>query len=172
MGKGGAILGLIGILIGAGGLVLGYMAWSSLNTIQTEIENYENIDTWYITDNDVFEVTPAYTLLELSNLTITFELTSNASVYMSFTCRAHIYPVLGYSLVYFYYKVDGVRLDQPSTSVGNFRGGSTTDYFSVNLQHFIENIAAGSHNVTMEVSTENFVNKISKMTLFVQSFTP
>ena len=45
MGKGGVVLGLIGILIGAGGLVFGFIAWSSLNTIQTQIGDTENIDT-------------------------------------------------------------------------------------------------------------------------------
>ena len=33
MGKGGTVLGLIGIIVGAGGLVFGYMSWSSMNRI-------------------------------------------------------------------------------------------------------------------------------------------
>ena len=166
MGKSGAILGLIGIIIGAGGLVLGYIAWSSLDTIQSG-----NINSWYDREYDTFTVTPAFTVLEVSDLSVSFELSSSASVFLSFTCRAIIYTISGNSQVFFMFKVDGVRLDNPTTNVGNNLGASSTHYYSVNLQHLIENMAAGSHNVTMEVSTQNPANEISEMTLMVQSIT-
>ena len=172
MGKGGVVLGLIGILIGAGGLVFGFIAWSSLNTIQTQIGDTGNVDTWYVTDYTTFPVSPAATVLELTNLTISFELTSAASVYMSFTCQTKISdPGSGTYSVFFLFKVDGVRLDNPVAQVGSTNSGSSTDYFSVNLQHSIENMIAGSHNVTVEVSSGTDVNEISEMTLFVQSTT-
>ncbi len=170
MGKGGVVLGLIGILIGAGGLVFGYIAWSSLNTIQNSIGDGENIETWTATDYTTFPVSPAATVLELTNLTISFELTSAASVYMSFTCNAVISPG-GTSSVFCLFKVDGVTLTEPMTQVGNTNGGSTTDYFSVSLQHFIENMIAGNHNITVLVSSGTSVNSISDMVLFVQSST-
>jgi hypothetical protein len=171
MGKGGAVLGIIGILLGAGGLVFGFIAWSSLNTIQTQGGSGENIDTWYVTDYSTFLVSPAATVIELSNLTIAFELTSTASVYMSFTCQAEIFPAGGTYSVFFFFKVDGVRLDNPVAQVGSTNGASSTDYFSVSLQHSIENMLAGSHNVTVEVSSGTAVNELSEMTLFVQSST-
>ncbi|MFW9901895.1 MAG: hypothetical protein ACFFDY_11545 [Candidatus Thorarchaeota archaeon] len=169
MGKGGVVLGLIGILIGAGGLVFGFIAWSSLNTIQTQID--ENIETWYTIDNSTYNVAPAATVLELINNTISFELTSTASVYMSFTCKAEIFPSGGTSSVFFFFKVDGVILTSPMTEVGNLNGGSTEDYFAVHIQHFIESMTAGSHNITVLVSSGIDLNYISEKTLFVQSST-
>ena len=169
MGKAGTVLGLIGILLGAGGLVFGFIAWSSL---QTQVGNGENIDTWYTIDNTTFTVSPAVTVLELVNNTISFELTSTASVYMSFTCSAVIFPSGIISSIFFFFKVDGEYLDNVlKTEVGSNNGGSTEDYFSVHLQHFIENMNAGSHNITVCVSSGTDVNKISDKMLFVQSFT-
>ena len=168
MEKGGVVLGLIGILIGAGGLVFGVIAWSSLSTIETQIEN---VDTWYKNDNTTFAVSPAATVLELTNLTISFELTSAASVYMSFTCMAEIFPLGGTSSVFFFFKIDGVLFTSPVINVGNINSGSTREYFSVSLQHYIEDMNAGIHNVTPQVSSATDVNFISEMTLFVQSST-
>jgi hypothetical protein len=169
MGKGGIVLGLIGILIGAGGLVFGFIAWSSLNTIQ--IGDDENIETWYTIDNSTYNVAPAATVLELVNNTISFDLTSTASVYMSFTCKAEIITLGGTSSVFFFFKVDGVNVISPMTEVGNLNGGSTEDYFSVNIQHFIESMTAGSHNITVCVSSGTDLNYISQKTLYVQSTT-
>jgi hypothetical protein len=56
------------------------------------------------------------------------------------------------------------------TEVGNLNGGSTEDYFAVNIQHFIESMSAGSHNITVLVSSGTNVNKIFEKTFFVQSF--
>lgn len=167
MGKGGTVLGLIGIIIGAGGLVFGYMAWSSIDTSQT---NLVGNDAWYSIKSGPFTVTPAYTVIELSILNVSFELDYIASIYLSFTCRAEINPGVSYSSIFFFFKVDDVDIINPSSRVGNNQGGSTSDYFSVNLQHFIENMAAGSHNVTLEVSTESAGGLLREMTLFVQSF--
>ena len=163
MGKGGVVLGLIGILIGAGGLGFGFFNWIMLQT------NAENNETWYKSDNTTFAVSPAATVLELTNLTISFELTSTASVYMSFSCVAEIFPLGGTSTIFFFYKVDGVVLTNPTAVVGNVNAGSLRGYFSVNLQHYIENMSPGMHNVTPQVSSGTDINLISEMSLFVQS---
>jgi len=169
MGKGGAILGLIGILIGAGGLTMGFIAWSSMITMQTEL----NINNALYSKNDgPYTVTPAFTVLEIPNLNITFELSSIASVYLSFTCYAEITTSSGTSSVFFFFSVDGVDLPSPVNRVGNFQGGSTEDYFSVNLQHLIVNMAAGSHNVSIQVSSESIANVLTYMTLYIQTFAP
>ena len=171
MGKGGAILGLIGILIGAGGLALGYIAWSSMTTMQTQIDSFENSNNAFYTQNDgSYAVTPEHTVLEIPNLNITFELSTIASVYLSFTCNAEITTDSSYSRLFFFFSVDGVDVSSPITSVGNFNGGSTNDYFSVNLQHLIENMAAGSHNVSVRVSADGTANVLEYMTLHIQTF--
>jgi len=169
MGKGGTILALIGILIGAGGLTFGLIAWSSTTTIQTDL----NLNNALYSKNDgPFIVTPAATVLEIPNLNVSFDLSSITTVYLSFTCLASIAATPGYSSVFFMFAVDGVLLSSPTTRVGNFQGGSSIDYFSVNLQHVIENMATGSHNVTIRVSSEVTGNVITQMTLYFQSFAP
>ncbi len=192
MGKGAIVLALIGIIIGAGGLIFGFIAWNSMNTmektignfedtitlLQDELEDLENMTysspnkTWYSEYEDVFTISPATTVLELSVLNVTFELNSSSSIYLSFTGVAEVYPISGYSRSFFFFKVDGENILNPKSVVGSLNGGSQRDYFSVNLQHFINNMVAGSHNVTLSVSSTNALNTVSDMTLFVQSFTP
>jgi len=173
MGKGGTILGLIGILIGAGGFALGFIAWSSMTTMQTQLDSFENLNNALYTKNDgPYTITPATTVLEIPNLNITFELSSNASVHLSFTCHAEITPSSVYSSVWFFFSVDGVDLLSPKNRVGNFQGGSSEEYFSVNLQHVIENMAVGSHNVSIKVSSESTANVLTFMTLYIQTFAP
>jgi hypothetical protein len=167
MGKGSAILGIIGILIGAGGLVFGFLAWDSVRKIQT---NQKVNEVWYAENNGPFTVTPAFTVIELSFLNITFELDSESSVYFSFTCWAEITPDVSYSSIFFFFRMDGANIVNPFTRVGNNQGGSSNDYFSVSLQHFIENLVAGSHNITLGVSTESAGGILTDMTLFVQSY--
>lgn len=169
MGKAGTVLGLIGILIGAGGLTIGFIAWSSMITMQTEL-NLNN--EYYSIYDGPYTVSPAFTVLEIPNLNITFVLNQISRVYLSFTCQAEITPSSGTSSVFFFFKIDGVDLLSPVSRVGNFQGGSTEDYFSVNLQHLIENMAAGSHNVSLGVSSESTANILTSMTLFIQTFAP
>jgi hypothetical protein len=167
--KGGTILGLIGILIGAGGFTIGFIAWSSTTTIQTEL----NINNALYSKNDgPYNVAPAAVVLEIPNLNITFDLSSISTIYLSFTCIAAITSAPSFSSVFFIFAVDGVLLSSPTTRVGTYQGGSTTDYFAVNLQHLIENMAAGSHNVTVRVSSEVTTNILTQMTLYFQSFAP
>jgi hypothetical protein len=169
MGKGGIILGLIGILIGAGGLTFGLIAWNSTTTIQTE---FELNDAQYSKNDVTFFVNPAATVLEIPNFNVTFELSSITTIYLSFTCIASVTSAGSFSSVYFMFAVDGVLLTSPITRVGNFQGGSTTVYFSVSMQHLIENMVAGSHTVTVRVSSEVSTNSITQMTLYFQSFAP
>jgi hypothetical protein len=166
MGKGAIVLGLIGLLIGAGGLTFGIIAWSTINT-EMNINN-----SWYDENNGPFSITPPFTVLEIPNLNVTFDLNRPASVYLSFTCHALITAASGYSTAFFYFAIDGVLLTSPSNRVGTFQGGSTNDYYSVTLQHLIEVMAAGSHNITVRVSTDNTGNVLTYMTLYVHTFTP
>lgn len=42
MGKSGPVLGLIGIILGAGGLGFGYIIWSGQATIKTNVTDTQN----------------------------------------------------------------------------------------------------------------------------------
>jgi len=144
-----------------------------MTTMQAQLDSFENpINTYYTKLNGVLTVTPAFAVLEIPTLNITFDLSGISSVYLSFTCQAEITAVAGTSSVWFFFAVDGEDVLSPVNRVGNTNGGSTKDFFSVNLQHVIENMTAGIHNVTVRVSSESTVNTLSSMTLYVQTFTP
>ena len=166
MGKGGTVLGLIGILIGASGLSFGVIAWSIINT-ETNLNN-----SWYEQDDGPYTITPPFTVVEIPNFNVTFELSGPASVYLSFTCQATTIATSGYSTAFFYFGIDGVLLNSPSKRVGTFLGGSTNDIYSVSLQHLIEDMAAGSHIITIRVSTDYTGNFLTYMTLYVHTFAP
>jgi len=164
MGKAGPVLGLIGILLGAGGLIFGFINLSS----NQSIENLTN--TLYDENDGPFSINPAFTVLEIPNLNVSFTLGTPASAYLSFTCHASITASTGHSSAFVFFAIDGVNFDTIHNRVGTFQGGSTTDYYSVNLQYLIKNLAAGSHNVTIRVSSDNTGNFLSDMTLYVQTF--
>ncbi len=168
LGKGGTVLGIIGILIGASGLIFGIWIWSSgLNNT--------NLNKVYYSENDgPFSITPETTILEIPNLNVSFSLGSVVSVYLSFTCHASIAATTGLTNAFFFFAIDGVNFETIYNRVGTQNGGSTTIYyFAVHLQHVIENMAAGSHNVTVKVSKDHaFDCELSKMTLCAQSFIP
>jgi hypothetical protein len=166
MGKGGTVLEIIAILIGAGGLTFCLISWTSVQ----KINNLSNV--LYSKNDGPYTINPAFTVLEVPNLNVSFDLSAPASVYLSFNCRASITAASGYSTAFFFFAIDGDLVNSPASRVGNYQGGSTNDYYSVSLQHLIESMVAGYHNVTVRVSSENTVNVLTYMTLYVQTFAP
>jgi len=167
MGKGGSILGIIGILLGAGGLGFGFMAWSTQNSMQA---NLAAQDIWSQYDGDSFTVNPAYTYLEIPNMSIAFDLTATASIHILFTCSEVIFPVPSdYSSISFFFKVDGIRLTAPRVDVGSIDGGSIVDYFSVVFQHFIPSFSPGAHNISVMVFSRVTTNYVRYCSLTIQS---
>jgi len=168
MGKRGSILGIIGILLGAGGLGFGFIAWNNQNTMQANL-NVPAI--WYQYDGDFFTVNPIDTYLQIPNMSIVFDLASTASIHILFVCRAVILPnptdYVGISL---YFSVDGIRLPEPRVDVGSYEGSSTSDYYSVTLQHFIPSFSSGTHNISVMVYSEGTPNSVWYCSLTIQSF--
>jgi len=167
MGKGGSILGIIGILLGAGGLGFGFLAWSSQNSMQA---NFAAQDIWYQYDENTFIVNPPFTYLHIPNMSIVFNLVATASVHVLFTCLAGIFAEpTEYAGITFYFSVDGVRLTQPWVHVGTLEGSSLVDYFSVSLQHFIPSFSSGAHNISVMVYSAETVNYVGVCSLTIQS---
>ena len=167
MGKGGSILGLIGILLGAGGLGFGFIAWNNQNTMQASLAAQ---DIWYQYDGDSFTMNPIDTLLQIPNMSIVFDLATIASIHILFVCRAVISPIpTDYSGISFYFSVDGIWLTEPRVDVGSYEGNSTSDYFSVALQHFIPSFSSGTHNITVMVYSESNPNSVRYCSLTIQS---
>ena len=168
MGKGGIILGIIGILLGAGGLGFGFMAWNTQNNMQASLATQ---DIWSQYDGDSFTVNPAYAYLYIPNMSIVFDLTTTASIHILFTCSAGIYAdPTDYEGLSFYFNVDGVRLTEPRVDVGTYEGNSTVDFYSVALQHFIPSFSIGTHNISVMVFSEDHTHYLRFSSLTIQSF--
>jgi len=100
-GKGGAVLGLIGMLIGAGGLVFGYIAWSSLTTLennndamQTRLDYLENQTATtsekpkiYVATYDDIVYLDFGTIKYIPQLNVTYNTTAGDSVLIEYTCQ-------------------------------------------------------------------------------------
>jgi len=167
MGKAGSILGLIGILLGAGGLGFGFIVWNIQNSRQV---NLAEQDIWYIYDQNTFTVNPAFSYLHIPDMSIVFDLAATASVHILFTCLAGIFAEpTEYAGITFYFSVDGVRLTQPWVHVGTLEGSSLVDYFSVSLQHFIPSFSSGAHNISVMVYSAETVNYVGVCSLTIQS---
>ena len=168
MGKGGTIIGIIGILLGAGGLGFGFIAWNNQNSMQA---NLAAQDIWYQYDGDFFIGNPIDTYLQIPNMSIVFDLATTASIHILFMCKAIISPIpTDYSGMSFYFNIDGIRLTGPRADIGSYEGTSTTDYYSVALQHFIPSFSSGSHNISVMVYSESNPNSIYFCSLTIQSF--
>ncbi len=115
-------------------------------------ENLAVQDIWAQYDGNSFTANPAYTYLEIPNMSIAFDLATTASIHILFTCSEVIFPVSSvYSGISFFFKVDGIRLTAPRVDVGSYQGSSTVDYFSVVFQHFIPSFSSGTHNISVMV---------------------
>jgi len=167
MGKAGSILGILGILLGAGGLGFGVMAWDLQNSMQA---NLTAQDIWSQYDGDSFTVNPSHTYLQIPNMSIVFDLATTASIHILFMCSVVIFPdPIDYAGITFFFSVDGIRLIEPRVDVGSYEGSSTRDYFSVAFQHFILSISSGTHNITVMVYSEDTTHFVRYCSLTIQS---
>ena len=167
MGKGGSILGIIGILLGAGGLGFGFIAWNTQNSMQASLAAQ---DIWYQYDGDSFTVDPGFAYLHIPNMSIVFDLATTASIHILFTCSAAIYPEpTEFAGISFFFSVDGIRLLEPQVDVGPYEGSSTIDYCSVTLQHFVPSFSSGTHNISVMVFSEDTTQSVRYCSLTIQS---
>ena len=65
MGKGGAVLGLLGMLLGAGGLGFAFIVWNNQNTLETQLTGLAPQDIWYRYYEDIFDVDVQNTYLTI-----------------------------------------------------------------------------------------------------------
>ena len=169
MGKGSAVLGVIALILGAGGLGLGGLAWISVLRIETQVDNFSEQSSWHKYNATTFNCDPA-TYLTFSGLTIEFELGQNESVFFSFTSWAHTEAVTGaWSRIDVYFRVDGIMELAPSANVGSYDGDFTIN-FMIHLQDGRDDLLPGVHNVTVAIRGTSTANYIYKSTLLVQKF--
>jgi hypothetical protein len=167
MGKGSVALGVIALVLAAGGLGLGGLAWISVSTIE-QGDSLSEQNTWYKFSEPAFNCNPTGTYLTFSALTIEFELGQNESVYFSYTGRAHVESVsLDWSRVVVYFRVDGIFQSDPNAVVGMNNVGFMIN-FMLHLQTVKSDLSAGIHNVTVVIWGDSTANYVSQSTLIVQ----
>ncbi len=169
MGKGGVILGLIGILLGAGGLGFGFIIWNTQNNIQTQLTQFAPQDTWHRYYEDIYDVDTTSTYLTIPNMSLSIDLGKRASIHLLFTCQAYTIGTIGRSDVTIYFYIDEIIISNPSARVGTYDGDPTTYYHSVSLQYFIEGWSVGTHNISMFVRSTVDTNSLQYCALTVQS---
>lgn len=170
MGKGSTALGLIGLILAAGGLGLGTLAWISLSRVESQVSNLTEETNWYKYNGTTFNTDPTFTYLTFSGLTIEFELGQNESVYFSFTAWAHIEARAGeWSRILAYFRVDGIMESEPSAEVGYYNGDFTIQ-FMIFFQDLRYDLSPGIHSVTIVIYGDSTANYIWKSSLFVQRF--
>ncbi|NVM36201.1 MAG: hypothetical protein HWN81_11445 [Candidatus Lokiarchaeota archaeon] len=170
MGKGGAVLGLIGILLGAGGLGFAFIIWNTQNNIQSQIIGLTPQNIWYRYYDDTFDVDSPLTYMPIPNMSLSIDLTTQTSIYLLFTCTALITGNLGRSDVIIYYYVDETIISYPVARVGGFAGNYSSYFHSVSLQHMIVGWSVGSHNISMFARSTVDTNDLQYCRLIVQSF--
>jgi hypothetical protein len=170
MGKGSTSLGIIALLLAAGGFGLGGLAWISLSSIQSQMANISEQSTWYKFNATSFNSDPIYTFITFTGLTIQFEIGPNEDVFFSFTSRTHIESVASaWSRIFVYFRVDGIIQSEPIADVGMYDGDFTIHYM-ITLQTVRTDLSAGIHNVTVMIYGESTANYIFQSTLYVQKF--
>ena len=170
MGKSSTVLGVIALILGAGGLGLGGLALISVSRVETQVATFSEQNTWYKYNDTTFRCDPIQTYLTFTGLTIEFELGPNESVYFSFTSRAHTEQAIGaWSKILVLFRVDGISRLNPNAEVGAYNLGLTT-HSMIFLQDVRDDLSPGVHNVTIVIRGDPAANYIWKSSLFVQKF--
>lgn len=168
MGRSVAILGIIGIILGASGLGLGGYMWISLTRVENQVNSISGQTTWYKYNESNFASDPAYTYLPFFGLTIEFELGFNESVYFNFMALAHLEPAAMWSQMYALFRVDGITDTSHYALVGLYNGQTAS--LIITLQHKRFDLSLGEHNITVVIYGTSTGNYIYRSSLFVQRF--
>ncbi len=170
MGKGGVVLGILGLLLGAGGLGFAFIVWNNQNSIRSQLVGVAPQNIWHRYYEDIFDVDLTSTYMTIPNMSISIDLTTKASILLSFTCTALITGNLGRSDVMIYYYIDEVLISNPNARAGGYAGNYSSYFHSVSLDYFSEGWTAGTHNISMYVRSTVDTNSIQYCHLTIQSF--
>ena len=159
MGKGGVVLGILALLLGAGGLGFGLINWMSQS----------KTTFWYDYKEDIF-TPPDLEYVTVPDLFVVIELDANAMIHMLFTASTRILPdPVSFADMLFYFWIDGVRLTDPFTRAGPYQGDATYQYYPVVLQH-AQTLTAGTHNISIVVFSETAGNFMRSSALSVNRY--
>ena len=170
MGKGGAVLGIIGMLLGAGGLGFAFIVWNNQNTIESQLTGLTPQEVWYRFYDDTFYVDIPLNYMAIPNMSISINLATKTSIYLLFTCTALITGNPSISDVHINFYIDGFIISYPLARVGGYAGNNSGYFHSVSLQHLIEGWSVGTHNISMFARSTVDTNLLQYCRLTVQNF--
>lgn len=172
MGKGGVILGLIGLLLGAGGLGLSAYIYMNPPTIPTIDYNVNRPIIFYSYHETEFYPSPAVVYVPITNLSIVFEIGDPVSLHLLFTCSARCYgDAVSYSDMFFYFMINNVRqTDMPWARTGGYQSNTDSEYTTVALQHYFTVNTPGEYNITVVALSERLGNFIRESSLWIRSY--
>jgi len=159
MGKSGAILGVIALILGVSGLAFGLITWIDQG----------KTDFWYAYKEDIY-TPPDLVYVTVPDLYVIVRLDAPATVHMLFTTSTRILPdPVTFADIFFYFWIDGVRLPDPFTRAGPYQGDATYQYYPVALQHS-QILSAGTHNISIVVISEKAGNFMRSSCLAVTRY--
>ena len=161
MGKGTTALGIIGVILGAGGLGFGLLS---------NIVIQQTMNVWYETD-DVYFQPPIGDYGAIPNCSIVIAISTPVSLHLLFTGLAGVYPDgSSYTDLFFKFAINGVRLETPWTRVGPYIGNDDAVRYSVALQHFISVVNPGTYNFSVHVLAEGTGNYVRDPAFCIRSY--
>jgi len=159
MGKGGVILAILGLLIGAGGLGFGIINFVREPTIYYDYRDLE------------FTPSPISVHIAIPTLSIVFEINGPVSIHALFTCSARTHGDVSFSDLFFYFMLNDVRQDDwPWARTGGYQSNTNYEYSTVSLQHYFTLTTAGRYNITVTVLSERAGNFIRQSSLWIESY--
>ncbi|NHJ20912.1 MAG: hypothetical protein EAX91_08225 [Candidatus Lokiarchaeota archaeon] len=166
MGKGGVILGLIGLLVGASGLGFGIINYINQPT------GPAGPTTYYVYEDATFTPNPDLVYIPIPNLSIVFEIDSPVSLHLLFTCSARcLGDALSFYDLIFYFMINDVRqTNMPWARTGGYQSNTNYEYSTVSLQHYFILTTPGIYNITVTVLTEYLGNFIRESSLWIESY--
>lgn len=155
MGKGaGTVLGIIGILLGAGGLTLGLISWFSLEEAYTQRSWYDYVDL------DGLSTT---TRENIYGLSITMNLKSDEILYVSFTCTVQLDGLWAEFYVYIDNSVTSGRTAVSRDGIAGYLR------YTAAIQHINNTLTGGDHTITVRAYTDDPGTLARDCVLFVQT---
>ena len=165
MGKGGITLGLLALLLGAGGLGFGVINYMNQPIIYQPTIFYSYHDTEFIPS-------PILVYLPIPNISLVFEIGGPVSLHLLFTCSARcLGDSLSFSDLFFYFMINDLRqTDMPWARTGGYESNTNYEYSTVSLQHYFTVTTPGVYNITVVVLSESGANFIRQSSLWIQSY--
>ncbi len=155
----------------------GYVLYQSITT-PTPTTKIQQDRVWYDTVNSWETMSASLANpITLPGLEIIFDVREGESVYFSFMCYVDLDIEFTYRYIYFWFCLNGTKIDTPSTHIylpkldDDWDGGVyKITQIPISLQHYVSTIAPGTYNLTIKMTISASNDYLYYSTLFVEAF--